>query len=188
MYYDILLFNIINGFAGHSHVLDNFGIFCAEWLAYVIVGALLLFLFIPEKNVAKNRIMVAVALASATFSSFVIKPVILLWYQRPRPYVALPSVHELVEMAKYDDFQSFPSAHALFFFALSAAVFAYNKKLGVVFFTLSIIMGIARVFIGVHWPSDILAGAVIGIAIGYIFKQIATGIVASWLNLKSKKV
>lgn len=58
---------------------------------------------------------------------------------------------------------SFPSGHAAFYFALSMAVYLYNKKLGVILFVVSLIMGIARIYAGVHWPSDILGGIVVGV-------------------------
>jgi undecaprenyl-diphosphatase len=61
---------------------------------------------------------------------------------------------------------SFPSAHATFFFALSIIVYKENKTSGIVFLILSSIMGMARVAAGVHYPFDILGGAIMGIIIG----------------------
>jgi undecaprenyl-diphosphatase len=73
---------------------------------------------------------------------------------------------------------SFPSGHAAFFFALSTVLLLYNKKFyprpkfwwgaGLFFFLASFLISIARVFVGIHWPSDILAGAAIGIFSGWL--------------------
>ncbi len=63
---------------------------------------------------------------------------------------------------------SFPSGHATFYFALATIVYFYNKKVGIWFFIVSFFIAVARVFVGVHWPSDILAGALLGILMGYI--------------------
>jgi undecaprenyl-diphosphatase len=75
-------------------------------------------------------------------------------------------------IAENADFKSFPSGHAAIFFAIATAVYLYNKKLGIWFFVVAILMGMARIFVGVHWPSDILGGAVIGIISGIIVGKI----------------
>ena len=69
------------------------------------------------------------------------------------------AVKQLIPESGY----SFPSGHAAFYFALSMGVYLYNKKLGAAFFVVSVLMGIARIFAGVHWPADILGGALVGI-------------------------
>ena len=61
------------------------------------------------------------------------------------------------------DQPAFPSGHAAFFFALSTVVYFYNKKAGIGFFVASFLISISRVFGGVHWPTDILAGVLVGI-------------------------
>jgi len=84
----------------------------------------------------------------------------------------LASVHKLISVSRAENFQSFPSGHAIFFFALSAVAYSFNKKLGIFFLICSIIMGIARIFVGVHWPSDILGGAVLGIMVGAVISRL----------------
>jgi len=58
---------------------------------------------------------------------------------------------------------SFPSGHAAFSFAVAMGVYYYYPKTSILFFLASIAMGLGRVSAGVHWPSDILGGAVVGI-------------------------
>jgi undecaprenyl-diphosphatase len=67
---------------------------------------------------------------------------------------------------------SFPSGHMTFFFALSMAIYMYNKKWGIWFMAASLIMGIARIIAGVHYPTDILGGAIIGIIVGYFVTRL----------------
>ena len=76
---------------------------------------------------------------------------------------------------------SFPSGHAAFFFALAMAVYFYNKKWGTWFFATAILITVARVIAGVHYPPDILGGAVIGIMVAYIVFYFAE-------RTKSKKI
>lgn len=63
---------------------------------------------------------------------------------------------------------SFPSRHMTFFFAISTALYFYNKRWGVVFLIAALLIGIARVIAGVHYPLDILGGAVIGVITSYL--------------------
>src|SRR3989344_2698174 len=51
-------------------------------------------------------------------------------------------------------------------------VFFYNRKLGIFFYISSFLIGLGRVFVGIHWPSDILIGAITGALVGVIFHYI----------------
>src|SRR5258708_24900384 len=61
---------------------------------------------------------------------------------------------------------SFPSGHAAWFFALATVIWYVNRKWGVWYFVLSVVMGIARIYVGVHWPLDVLGGIVAGVVVG----------------------
>lgn len=172
MYYDTKFFEVINSLANHSKVVDVLGVFLADYFPYFLVIFLLVFLFWPPKDRLKNRAMVFVALASAIISRLVVKAMVLFFYERPRPYVVFPSAHKLISIDIADNFQSFPSGHAIFFFSLSMAICFYNKKLGILFFISSALMGIARVFAGVHWPSDIIGGLILGMITAFIIQKI----------------
>ncbi|MCL4437537.1 phosphatase PAP2 family protein, partial [Patescibacteria group bacterium] len=71
---------------------------------------------------------------------------------------------------------SFPSGHAAFFFAIAIIILFWRPKWGWFFVGSSILLSIARIYVGVHWPLDIIGGAVIGLASGfavyYLFKKI----------------
>ena len=68
---------------------------------------------------------------------------------------------------------SFPSGHAAFYFALSTIIYFYNKKAGLLFLFASFLISISRVFVGIHWPFDIFAGAIVGIFSGWIILKIS---------------
>ena len=163
---DFYLFNQINQFAGRWAWLDYFGMFCAEYLGYVLLFVLILSLAISFKKYWR---MVIEATIAAFLTRFVLTATIWWLWFRPRPFLALNFV-PLINQKASDS--SFPSGHASFYFALSTIVYYYNKKIGVLFYIASLLIVLARVFVGVHWPSDILAGAVLGILMGWVLNRI----------------
>lgn len=158
---DVQLFYLLNGLAGQSHLRDEVIVFFASYLAYVLVALFLILLFLSQYSKReKLRILLVTALSGAV--ALGITEVIRFFYNRQRPYLAL-HVHHLLT----DTSSSFPSAHATFFFAMAMAIYFYNKKWGIVFFIATILMTIGRVIAGLHYPSDIVGGAIIGIAVAY---------------------
>lgn len=166
--YDLSVFQAINNLASHNILINYLGIFFADYLAFALMAILFILWFRPQIEKTKNEMMIFTALASAFISRYTIKTAITIIYARPRPYMVLASAHKLISMPLVEDLQSFPSGHALFFFSLSMSIYFFDKKLGCLFFAASIIMGIARIFVGVHWPSDVLCGAIIGIVVAFI--------------------
>ncbi|MBI2041653.1 MAG: phosphatase PAP2 family protein [Candidatus Nealsonbacteria bacterium] len=159
---DYFLFQQINSLAGHWAYLDALGIFFAKYSGYVLILALLLF---SARNYKKYWPMAIRAFSAAIVSRFVVAEIIRFFWPKLRPFVE-NQANLIISQSPTEP--SFPSGHATFYFALSAAVYFYNKKLGIIFFAASVLMGLARIFAGVHWPSDILAGALIGILSGWL--------------------
>lgn len=154
---DVFLFQKINGLAGKWVCLDATGIFFAKYSGYILGGLILLLFF-------KNWKVIFQAFFAAIIARFGIVEIIRWLWERPRPFVE-NNVNLLLE---HSGSASFPSGHAAFFLALSTAVYFYNKKAGIGFFIASFLISLSRVFVGVHWPSDILAGALVGIFSGWI--------------------
>ena len=162
---DLFLFQKINGLVHASKFLDWIGIFLAEYSLYVVGIIFLIFLLWK-----KNRLMVASVGISIVLSRLVITEILKILLHRARPYMVLETVNKLIVENK--DFQTFPSGHAAIFFALAMAVYFFNKKLGIIFFVSAILISVARIFVGVHWPSDILAGVVVGIISAIIINKL----------------
>jgi undecaprenyl-diphosphatase len=160
------LFNMFFSLSHQSIFFDFLGIFLADYLQYILF-IFLLYLFFSKKHKKQNRTMVVVATMSAFFARYIIKPLILFFYTEPRPFIFFPEIQPLIKIWKIENFQSFPSGHALIFFALATTIFLFNKKLGLFFMISAILISISRVYVGVHWPFDILAGAVLGILTGF---------------------
>jgi len=177
MNFDFYIFQKINQFAGKSVCLDSTAIFFARCFEYFLILFLLLFLV---KNLKKYWPMVAQSFAAAILSRFIITNIIRWIWFRPRPFVQ----NHINLLFNYNSAEpSFPSGHAAFYFAIATVVFLYLKKVyprpkfwwgaGVLFFIASFLISISRVFSGIHWPSDILAGALVGIFSGWLIIKIA---------------
>lgn len=163
---DSYLFWKINQLAGKWLWLDFLGIFLAKYFEYFVLFGLLVFLAV---NFRKYWKMVVLALVSAGFSRLIIVNIIRWLWHRQRPFID----NNVNLLFPHTDEGSFPSGHASFYFAISAVVFFYNKKAGIAFFIASFLISIARVFAGLHWPSDILAGAILGVFSGLLFYRLS---------------
>lgn len=81
---------------------------------------------------------------------------------RDRPFVAIAEVKQLIE---HGADPSFPSSHMSVMAAIAVALWYRNRNIGIVLFILATISGLARIGAGIHYPSDIVVGALIGTVI-----------------------
>lgn len=140
-----------------------FIVFIAEDLAYILLTTTIIFLVYSAMSRHK-KIKAAISLiCAATLSSLLITQFIRLVWHRPRPLISL-RLPEIISETSY----SFPSAHAAIFFALSTIIYFYNKKIGIIFFATTLLMCFGRILAGVHYPSDIIAGAFVGTTSGIL--------------------
>ncbi len=154
---NLMLFQYLHSFAGQGVCLDSIIIFCAKYLAYLMVVALVLFLVLGRDKRRELK-MIVFAIASAILSRLIITEIIRYFYHHFRPF----EVFNFAPMI-YDYASSFPSGHAAFFFALATVIFLFHKKWGIVYFLGSFIIVLSRIMAGIHWPLDILGGMVVGI-------------------------
>lgn len=147
----------LNHFVNQSQFLSVLVWFLATyfvWLIFLILVGLIVFAADKRRELG----IVFYVLISAVLARGATE-LIRFFYHKPRPFEVIGGIDKL--FSNYSP--AFPSGHATFFFALATAVFLYHRKLGMIFFAMALINSFARVASGVHWPSDIFAGAAVGI-------------------------
>lgn len=157
MQYDQLLFRALHLLANRAALLDWLIVFTAEYLPYLL-GIGILFALAYEPEWRARVCLAAAAVLAVILSRGIITEVIRFFYDRPRPFEALA-----LEPLFTNDAGSFPSGHMALLFALGTPLLFLNRRWGLWFLSLSFLTGLARIAAGVHWPSDILGGAVIGV-------------------------
>jgi len=171
---DVRLFYLFNNLAGTSQIFDYVMIFLAAYVQYFLGAVFLALLYCAAYSRREKFYIFWTTIISIVVARGALTEIIRFWYHRPRPFVTL-YVHKLVSDGWFysDTEGSFPSGHSAFFFAMATAMYLYKKKWGVCFFIAAIFMNISRIVAGVHYPSDILGGAVVGVAVGCLVVYLA---------------
>jgi undecaprenyl-diphosphatase len=156
------LFLDINHLAGQSAGLDSARFFAVDafWLFGVLLSVLWFWPGVVEARRAREQRVVnaAVALALALLTAHLIG---VLFY-RARPFVA----HAVTQLIPYPPDASFPSDHTTLAFALVVALWPVLGRTRWFWVAWGVLIGLARVMVGVHYPTDVLGGALLGAAWG----------------------
>jgi undecaprenyl-diphosphatase len=154
---NVSAFLLINQHAGESAWLDALAIAAAEAMPYVFILVLVLLWLSPQPARKKASLKAGGAVLLGMGASYAVSLV----YFHPRPFM-----QDLGNglLAHAPD-ASFPSDHTTFLFSIAfvLAIESRTRALGVVLLGLSAVGGLSRVFVGVHFPLDILGAALVGL-------------------------
>ena len=163
---DSLIVKWLNGGVGHFRPWDLFmEAVVSDYLVPVLGSLVLVGLWFwgDEKDRFRNQtgfLIGSIAMGFSNLSTIIINNA----YFRARPFVD----HDLDLLFYRPTDSSFPSNPAAVGFAVATGVFLANRRMGLVMYGVAFLYGFARVYSGVQYPSDILAGASIGIVIGLL--------------------
>jgi undecaprenyl-diphosphatase len=168
---DYWLFAMINNLAGRWPWLDlPARLLLNDYFVPTILALTLLALWFEHKNLSglatHNRRAVLTAALSAALANMLLKGMNLLYF-RPRPFA-----HHPVNILFYHPSDpSFPSNAATLAFAIAAGVWFYNRAWGGALLLVALLFGLSRIFGGVHYPLDVIAGAGLGWGSALIIRQ-----------------
>lgn len=152
----------INDPAGKFALLDSLMKFSARDLVFLVPPLLLVMWFWPSSERALNQ-RLALATAVAAVVALGLAAAVAHFVFEARPFISDGDTHLLIRHAADN---GFPSDHTTLAFAVAGAILVWRRSLGLVCLVLATALGIARIYVGVHWPSDIIGGAVVGLVAG----------------------
>jgi undecaprenyl-diphosphatase len=157
---DYRIYHAINQFVVHHAWLGR-GLAVAEkWAVPVMaIATFALWLLARPGASRKWKLASASGLASAAVALLINQVIGQLWH-RTRPFAAHPDAHVWGNRS-HDP--SFPSDHASAAFGIAFAVFLFDRIAGAIFLTAATFIGVGRVFIGAHYPLDVIAGCLVGL-------------------------
>ena len=131
-------------------------------IALIVIALVCCFI---KKTRYFGRSLVLDLLMNFIAGNLIIKPIV----SRLRPCVLNDTVSMLVKIP-FD--ASLPSGHSMFAFGAATILFIYNKWLGIAGYLFAILMGFSRMYLYVHFPSDVLCGAILGIIFAIVIYQL----------------
>jgi undecaprenyl-diphosphatase len=166
-----------------STMLDGVAVFITDTFDKIVLGlaiCYMVYLFTTHpywklKN-KLEKLWEAFIVTASTIGAYAAAYILKILVHAPRPFVTHRNVYPLVSETSYS---SFPSGHATLFFALAMVIYFYDKRIGLVFFFFAVLIAISRMVVGVHYPIDVIAGALLGVVTSwvlhrYILKSVST--------------
>ena len=164
---DWTLFKLGNSLAGRSPILDTTIRVLMNDYALTTGLVLLLFAlwFSGESPTVReqNQRAVLSAIASMFLGNLFVKALNLAFY-RPRPFAD----HTVTLLLYRPSDSSFPSNATSVGFCIATSVWLFNREMGLILYVLASLLGFTRLCGGVHYPSDILGGMLIGVFSAYL--------------------
>ncbi len=161
---DRALFLYINGLAGKVSIIDGlFRGLSNDYFPVIGCCLILIWLWFGTRDATRRQINQKAVLTAAIGIGLANLLVLIcnLFYFRARPFAELPPDSVRLLFYKPTD-SSFPSNLAAVLFAIAVPVFVKNKSFGAVLLMIAVLSSFGRIYIGIHYPLDVLGGAAIG--------------------------
>lgn len=162
---NIELFRLINNLANKNSILDKVMIFFSKDVPYIFMAVIIIIyiLGIIKKNINYRKIAANTFIITVInlFLSFIIGGIY---------YVDRPFVNNKVNLLfTHTQDASFPSDHATGTMSIALGLSMYNKSINLILTVLSVIVGFSRIYVGHHYPTDIIGAYILVFATTHIY-------------------
>jgi undecaprenyl-diphosphatase len=173
-----IIFIYLHNLANQSFFLDWLIIFSSNLFGMIMLGFAIIFLFFHRDGVfdyrqpflqLKNKIKEISLVFLSGVVAWAVSAIIKYIVMASRPFIVYENLKPLFLHGALD---SFPSGHATFFMALAVSLFLKHRRFGAYYIIVALIVSLARVIAGIHFPIDILFGWILGALIAFIFGYI----------------
>ena len=173
---DLVVFHVINGFCGQTLVLDHIAgrLDSAQLKGLAFIGTFGALWFQPAKTQARQWETLILLLIAIVLSLIVARLFANLLPFRVRPMFTSdigyrPPLYEIG--AYFENWSSFPSDIAAIVFAISTGFWLVSRWWGLVWVIFSIVALVARIYFGLHYPGDAVAGALVGVGVALLINN-----------------
>lgn len=159
------IFSWFNSLAQRNIIIDDIVKVIAVYTV-CLVPIIMFFFFWWRSNEGRQKFLINLFGSSFLISLMIIAPLIGKLINRPRPFDFVGTKELVFHLPSY----SFPSDHSLFFAFATTYLFLFGyKKWAWITLAVTILVSIARIIAGLHWPGDIIAGWIMGVILAYLF-------------------
>jgi undecaprenyl-diphosphatase len=171
-YFDLPILHFINGYCGHSWIADRLISHLALDFKFAVPLCVFWALWFQpaEDQFARRKVLLVTILAVllalvANRAISVVMPYRVRPMETPGIGYRLPLFEDGFNYSDFERWSSFPSDQATYFFAFAAGFWLLSTRLGTFMFLYSTFIALSRVYLGTHFPSDVLTGALLGIVV-----------------------
>ncbi|MEZ2659515.1 undecaprenyl-diphosphatase [Aneurinibacillus aneurinilyticus] len=154
--FNIDAFRLINDLGKQYPYLNPVIVFLADYMLYFLCLSIVVYWFTRTNQ---NRMMVIQAVLAFIFAELLGR-IAGQFHSHYQPFAVLPHVNKLIE---HDIDNSFPSDHTILFFSVCISFWLVRKKSGWLWLMLPFCVAISRIWVGVHYPIDVVTGAFLGV-------------------------
>ncbi|WP_099156716.1 undecaprenyl-diphosphatase [Virgibacillus ndiopensis] len=147
-------FRVINDLGKDYTGLNPIFVFIAEYMVYFLALGVVIYWFTRSN---RNRMMIICGTITFILAE-IIGEIAGKIHSNNQPFAELANVNKLIDHAVDN---SFPSDHTMLFFAFCLTFLLFKKRLGLFWLVLAFLVAFARVWVGVHFPGDVIMGAII---------------------------
>ncbi len=144
--------------------MDNLVIFLATYVYLFEIAIMLFYFFGQSRSIQKSIILLSVIFFPL---AYFIAQIIAVFYFDPRPFV----VGNFTPLISHAPDNGFPSDHMLLTSTIASILYVYNKKIGIVAWIIALVVGLSRVYTGIHHLTDIIGSIVVAIVSLWVVRR-----------------